>query len=179
MSGIQQLALIRGINVGGKNLIRMADLRAAFEELGFDEVRTYIQTGNVFFLAPRQRRAELTQRLESELSRRFETELKIVVLSASRLRAVIESAPEGFGGEEYKCDAIFLRPPLSVRQALAAVETREGIDEVWAGPEILYFSRLASRASGSRLSNFAVSPEYKEVTIRSWGTVRKLGAMLG
>lgn len=178
MAGLQQLALIRGINVGGKNLIRMVDLRAAFEEFGYGEVRTYIQTGNVFFRAPRQKRAELSRKLETQLSERFGTELKVVVLSEPRLRSVVESAPPGFGGEDHRCDAIFLRPPLSVAKALAAVETRDEIDAVWTGPEVLYYSRLTARASGSRLSNFVMTPEYKNVTIRSWGTVRKLEAML-
>ncbi|UJA20573.1 DUF1697 domain-containing protein [Thermoleophilia bacterium SCSIO 60948] len=178
MSGTQQLALIRGINVGGKNMIRMADLRLAFEELGFGEVRTYIQTGNVFFRAPRERRVALSERLESNLSARFGIELKVVLLSERRLRDVVESAPEGFGAEGFNCDVIFLRPPLGVRETLGSIETREGIDQVWSGPEVLYFSRLASRASGSRLSKFVMTPAYKEVTIRSWRTVTKLEAML-
>jgi uncharacterized protein (DUF1697 family) len=66
---IQYLALLRGINVGGKNLVKMPDLRAAFEEVGFTEVATYIQSGDVLFRAPRQRREELAARTESELSR--------------------------------------------------------------------------------------------------------------
>ena len=55
-SGVNHLALLRGVNVGGKNLVQMADLRAGLEELGFADVATYIQSGNVLFRAPRQRR---------------------------------------------------------------------------------------------------------------------------
>ncbi|NIP26808.1 MAG: DUF1697 domain-containing protein, partial [Phycisphaerae bacterium] len=47
----QYAALLRGINVGGKNIIKMADLRACFERMGFSDVRTYIQSGNVLFWA--------------------------------------------------------------------------------------------------------------------------------
>ena len=67
--GVQHLALLRGINVGGKKLVKMADLRTAFEELGFAEVSTYIASGNVLFRAPRQKRAELAARIESDLTK--------------------------------------------------------------------------------------------------------------
>jgi len=168
------LALIRGINVGGKNLIRMTDLRAAFESMGFDDVATYIQTGNVFFDAPRQRRAELADRIEAALRSEFEAPLKVVLLTKSRLAGVVEDAPEGFGSPDHKCDVIFLRSPLTVARAFPLLETREGIDEAWRGNGVLYFSRLAEKASGSRLSRVVALPEYQEMTIRNWRTTTKL-----
>jgi uncharacterized protein (DUF1697 family) len=173
------LSLLRGINVGGKNLIRMAELRAAYEEIGLDEVQSYIQSGNVLFSAPRQKREPLAARLETELSRRFGTELKVVLLTAAELGRLIEAAPAGFGAETHKCDVIFLRKPLTVKRALAVVELREGVDSVWPGRGVLYHSRLAARASGSRLSRLVATPEYRNMTIRSWSTTRKLGALLG
>ena len=176
-SGVNHLALLRGVNVGGKNLVRMADLRAAFEELGFTDVATYIQSGNVLFRAPRQRRDELAARLESELSREFATDLKVVLLTEAQLRGVVEEAPGGFGAEELLSDVIFLRKPLTARRAFPLVETRDGIDEAWEGRGVLYFSRLAARASGSRLSEVVSLPEYKNMTIRSWKTTTKLLAL--
>ena len=65
------LALLRGINVGGKNLIGKEDLRRCLEELGFERVRTYIQSGNVLFRAAAADLAELNARVEQELSDRF------------------------------------------------------------------------------------------------------------
>jgi uncharacterized protein (DUF1697 family) len=174
----QYLALIRGINVGGKNLVKMPDLRAAFEEVGFTEVATYIQSGNVLFGAPRQRREELAPRIESELSRRLGIELKAVLLTPRLLKEVIEGAPEGFGDSSHRCDVIFLRKPLTVKGALAVVETRDGVDEAWTGKGVLYFSRLASKASGSRLSKIVTLPEYQNMTIRSWTTTTRLGALM-
>jgi uncharacterized protein (DUF1697 family) len=177
-SGVQYLALLRGINVGGKNLVRMAELRAAFEEMGFAEVATYIQSGNVLFRAPRQRREELAARIESELSRRFGAELRVVLMTHAQLRAVVEDAPREFGAESHKCDVIFLRKPLTASRAIGLIETRESVDSAWAGRGVLYFSRLASKASSSRLSKIVVLPEYQEMTIRSWGTTTKLLALM-
>jgi uncharacterized protein (DUF1697 family) len=97
-SGVQYLALLRGVNVGGKNLVRMAELRPAFEAMGFAEVATYIASGNVLFRAPRQRREELAALIESKLTRRFALELKVVLLTEADLRAVVEGAPAGSVG---------------------------------------------------------------------------------
>ncbi len=177
-SGVQYLALLRGINVGGKNLIKMADLRAALEAMGFTDVETYIQSGNALFRAPRQRRDELAARIESGLGRRFDTGLKVVLLTKGQLKAVIEGAPRGFGAESHLCDVIFLRKPLTVKKAFSVLEFRPDVDSAWPGPGVIYFSRLASRASGSRLSNFVMLPEYQNVTIRSWSTTTKLLAKL-
>ena len=177
-AGVQYLVLLRGINVGGKNLVKMAGLRAAFEEMRFADVETYIQSGNVLFRAPRQRREALTGRIESELRRRFGTELKVVLLTATELQGVIEGAPRGFGGDSHNCDVIFLRKPLTVKKAFGLLETREGVDSAWAGKGVIYFSRLASKASSSRLSKIVTLPEYQDMTIRSWSTTTKLLALM-
>jgi uncharacterized protein (DUF1697 family) len=177
-SGIQYLALLRGVNVGGKNLVKMADLRQAFEELGFADVATYIASGNVLFRAPRQKREVMAARIEAELSRRFGTELKVVLLTHSELRAVVDGAPPGFGGDSHRCDVIFLRKPLTAEKAFRLVELKDGVDSAWAGKHVLYFSRLAARASSSRLSRIAARPEYRDMTIRSWSTTTKLLAQM-
>jgi uncharacterized protein (DUF1697 family) len=177
--GTRYLALLRGINVGGKNLVKMADLRAAFEDMEFADVATYIQSGNVLFRAPRQARAELALQIEAALSRRYGTELKVVLLTAAQLRGVVDGAPRGFGAESHRCDVIFLRKPLTVKKAFPLLETRDGVDEAWPGKGVLYFSRLASRASSSRLSRIVALPEYKNMTIRSWSTTTKLNALMG
>jgi uncharacterized protein (DUF1697 family) len=177
-AGVQHLALLRGINVGGKNLVKMADLRAAFDSMGFDDVATYIASGNVLFRAPRQRREELAARIESELTRRFGVELKVVLLTEAQLRAVVEGAPGGFGGDAHLSDVVFLRKPLTAKQALAVVDIREGVDRAWPGSGVLYFSRLAAKATSSRLNKVASLPEYKNMTIRSWSTTTKLLALM-
>jgi uncharacterized protein (DUF1697 family) len=177
-AGIQYLALLRGVNVGGKNLVKMADLRAAFEEMGFADVATYIQSGNVLFRAPRQKRDELAYRIEKELSRRFRSQLRVVLLTEAQLRAVVADAPQGFGADSCLCDAVFLRKPLTVRKAFGVIETKDGVDRAWPGKGVIYFSRLASKASSSRLSRVVGMPEYQNMTIRSWSTTTKLLARM-
>src|SRR5262245_48306897 len=133
-AGIQYLALLRGINVGGKNKVPMADLRAAAEEMGFDDVATYIASGNLLFRAPRQKQADLAARLEQELTAALGLELKVVLLTEAQLRKVVEAAPRGFGSTKHRCDVLFLRKPLTPKKAMSVLEFREGVDEAWTGP---------------------------------------------
>ena len=81
------MALLRGINVGGKNIIRMADLRSCFEAEGFRDVLTYIQSGNVIFRAPDSTPGALTIRIEEMLASAFDYQGKVVLaLPPSRWR---------------------------------------------------------------------------------------------
>ena len=173
------VALLRGINVGGNNVIRMADLRACLEADGFGDVRTYIQSGNVVFTASGSS-ATLTARLERTLSAGFGYEATVAVRSARQLRAIVDAAPKGFGvdRERYRSDVLFLMPPLTPARAIADVPTREDVDRAWTGPGVLYFERLDARAAQSRLSKIVLLPIYRSLTIRNWATTCRLLEML-
>ena len=174
------LALLRGINVGGKNIIKMADLKASFEEMGFSNVVTYIQSGNVLFQCEQKDKLELTAMIEKGLSKRFNFEAKVVVISQKELAAIVKSAPEGFGKEEkkFRYDVIFLKEPLTPKEAMENVKAREGVDTAHAGKQALYFSRLISRASQSYLTKIIGMPVYQNMTIRNWNTTTKLLALM-
>ena len=173
------VALLRGINVGGKNLIRMAELAACFEGGGLRNVATYIQSGNVLFestaTAPR-----LVRQLEALLTDTFGYPASVVLRTQEQLRQTVGGAPEGFGAEpaRYRYDVLFLKPPLEGRAAAEAVPKRDGVDRLWPGPGVVYASRLASRAPESRLGRLAALPVYQQMTIRNWNTTTKLLAMM-
>lgn len=173
------IALLRGINVGGNNIIRMADLKQSFEELGFSEVTTYIQSGNVLFNSSEGDKQLLTEKIEAHLSERFAYQSKIVLVTQDQLRQIVESAPQGFGEEpgEYRYNVLFLKEPLTAEEAMQSITIREGVDRVWAGEEVLYFSVLTSRATQSRLSRIVGQPIYQWITIRNWNTTTKMTTM--
>jgi uncharacterized protein (DUF1697 family) len=174
------VALLRGINVGGKNVIRMADLRTCFVADGFEGVRTYIQSGNVIFSAADADVDALTLRIESLLSDTFGYSATVLLRSRAQVQAAVDEAPGGFGAEPdtYRYDLMFLIPPLTPAEALQSIETREGVDAVAAGPEVVYFSRLSERASQSRLPKLVSKPVYQRMTIRNWNTTTKLLGLL-
>lgn len=176
----QYLVLLRGINVGGKNIIKMVDLKASFEAMGFTNVRTYIQSGNVLVESAEKDKDQLTAKIESELSRRFNFQARVVVVSQKELATIIKSAPEGFGqdDENFRYDVIFLKEPLTPKEAMKSVSVREGVDTAHAGKQALYFSRLISRASQSHLTKIIGLPVYQNMTIRNWNTTTKLLALM-
>lgn len=153
----------------------MADLRAAFEEAGYRDVATYIQSGNVLFESDTPR-TELEDAIEATLERRFGVPLVVVVRSHRQLRGVVERAPAGFGQQRdrYHSDVLFLRSPLTPSKAMGVVQLREGVDQAWPGTGVLYFARLSERRTQSRMSKIVGTPEYRLMTVRSWSTTTKL-----
>ncbi|HEX5613809.1 MAG TPA: DUF1697 domain-containing protein [Acidimicrobiia bacterium] len=174
----QYVALLRGINVGGKNIVAMADLRATLEAAGYGAVRTYIQSGNVLFESDAPK-ASLEPDIEAVLERRFGVPLVVVVRSHRELRAVVEQAPAGFGTRphEYHSDVVFLKAPLTSRAAMRVVQLRDGVDQAWPGTGVVYFARLSARRVQSKMSKIVGTPEYRLMTIRSWSTTTKLLAL--
>jgi len=122
------VALLRGINVGGKNRILMADLVTCFESAGYKDVRTFIQSGNVVFRADEGERAELTQEIERLLAEAFGYNATIALRDREEMRSVIDAAPSGFGGEPdlFRYDVLFLIPPLTPDEALGALTVTDG-----------------------------------------------------
>jgi uncharacterized protein (DUF1697 family) len=175
------VALLRGINVGGKNLIKMPALKAAFEGEGFGDVSTYIQSGNVLFSTSESRSAALTDRIEEMLATSFDYVPTVVVRSKRQMGAIVDGAPKTFGSRpaEYRYDVIFLKEPLTARNAIAEVPTNPAVDTAHAGTGVLYFSRLTAKATASRLGKIVGSPIYPSVTIRNWNTTTKLLSLMG
>jgi uncharacterized protein (DUF1697 family) len=173
------VALLRGINVGGKNLIGMSDLAACFRDAGFGDVRTYIQSGNVLFTADHAAGPELEDAVERMLEERFEIPILVVVRSRDELAATIAAAPANHGSAELRSEVFFLKHPLTAEAAYAELpELRAGVDSVALGPGAIYFSRVASQASKTRITRFMSMPVFQQMTVRNWRTTTRLLQML-
>jgi uncharacterized protein (DUF1697 family) len=175
VGAVRYIALLRGVNVGGRNLVAMKDLREAFEAAGHRAVRTYIQSGNVLFESDAPGRS-LEAAVEAMLERQLGIPVVAMLRSHHQLRRVVEEAPLGFGGapDRHHSDVIFLKAPLTSTQAMRAVQVRDGVDRAWPGTGVLYFERLSERLAQSRLSRIVGTPEYQRMTIRTWTTTTKL-----
>ena len=114
------VALLRGINVGGKNLVAMPELAETFREAGYHDVRTYIQSGNVLFQSTESNLERLTNDIQKALSAEFNYASRVVVVSHKQLKAAVQRAPKGFGTNpaEYRYDVLFLKAPLTADEAM-------------------------------------------------------------
>jgi uncharacterized protein (DUF1697 family) len=173
------VALLRGINVGGNNLIGMPALKAAFEAQGYADVVTYIQSGNVVFSSS-ERSTVLVPRIEAALGKAFDYAASVVLRSRQQMHGVVHGAPGGLGARpaQYRYDVLFLKPPLVASQVLKVVPTKAGVDQVFAGSGVLYFSRLMEKASQSYLSRLVSMPVYRQITARNWNTTTRLLAIM-
>jgi uncharacterized protein (DUF1697 family) len=176
---MKYVALLRGINVGGNHLIKMVDLKACFEEQRLRDVATYIQSGQVVFSAA-ARPADIVRRLEAAILARFDCRTSVMLRSRQEMEQIVARAPKGFGAlpEKYRYDVIFLNPPLTAEAAMTKVATKAGVDQAHPGVGVLYFARLISKASQSKLSRVASLPIYKSMTIRTWRTTTTLLQMM-
>jgi uncharacterized protein (DUF1697 family) len=169
------VVLLRGVNVGGKNIISMAKLRAALEEAGFENVASYIASGN---LIVDSRRSALSAQsaIERVIVSKFGHEsASALVLTRAELEAIVKKKPRNFGDEPgtFHSDVVFLMG-LDARKALAVFSPRDGVDTVWPGPGVVYSQRLSAERTKSRLNRIVGTPEYRSMTIRTWNTALKL-----
>jgi uncharacterized protein (DUF1697 family) len=173
------IALLRGINVGGKNLIGMPALAECFRSAGYADVRTYLQSGNVLFTAHPGNGEELEDALERMLRQRFDSPIPTIVRSREEFAETIASAPTGHGSNELRSDVFFLKHPLTTDEVLAQMpELREGVDSITPGPGALYFSRVAALASKTRITRLMSMPVFQQMTVRSWRTTTRLHKLL-
>jgi len=174
------VVLLRGINVGGKNKVPMAELRRCLEGLGFANVTTYIASGNVILDSERDPE-DIRRGIEAALPGQFRLDvelIKVLVLSCDQLQAVVDAKPAGFGEQPgvYLCDAIFLID-IDSEEAMAVFDPREGVDRVWPGPGVIYSERVSAERTRSRLGKVAATPAYRCMTIRGWNTTVKLAEL--
>ena len=175
------LVLLRGINVGGKNKVPMAELRKLLEDLGYSDVSTYIASGNVFLRSDRSA-STVKQQIEEALPRTFRLDSELVavlVLTDAQLRAIVERRPKGFGDQPgtYHSDAVFLMG-IDAASVMPVFDPRPGVDRVWPGDGVVYSQRLSAQRTKSRLNKIMSSPHYKSMTIRSWQTTIALLELL-
>jgi uncharacterized protein (DUF1697 family) len=173
------LALLRGINVGGHNVIRMSDLRQAFEDMGFTDVRTYIQSGNVLFGA-RESTARITDRIEKDLSKRFGYAARTVVKSKRQYVEAMKRAPAGWGKDaSRKHNAIFAGAGMRTTAILRQLPSlRDELEEATCGPGVIFWSGSKKSLSRTTMMKIAKLPVYDELTVRNHNTALALLRLL-
>lgn len=171
------LALLRGINVGGKNKVSMSQLKEYVASLGYKNVSTYINSGNLFLESEKSTKQIATE-IEKLLPQKFKLDsklIKILVLAKKDLQVIVENAPKQIlkDSDKYYRDVIFLID-IDASEALRVFDPRAGIDRIWPGKGGIYSQRLGSQRTKSRLGKIIGTPAYKSMTIRSWKTTTKL-----
>lgn len=174
---MRYVALLRGINVGGNAIIRMADLRDCAAGLGLEDVATYIASGNLLFRSP-EGAVGLEAKLEAAIEQRFELPIRVVVRGAREIARIADAIPaEWHDAPHLRVTVGFLLRDASARSLAAKLRPREGIDELTTAPGALMWAtrRDALTRTGLRLVG---TEAYRSLTLRNLNTTLKLAEML-
>ena len=173
----KQIALIRGINVGRAKRVAMVDLRTLVEDLGYDDVRTLLNSGNVIFTAVEQNTVDSAARIEEALSTRLGVSARVLVFTAAELAAIVTDNPLGeVVNDPSRLLVAFLENPVAVTR-LKPLELQDWTPEVLAiGARVVYIW-CPDGILASRLNVAVVRVLGDAVTTRNWATVMKLYAL--
>ncbi len=174
------VALLRGINVGGKNKVDMAQLRAVFEEAGMTDVRTYINSGNVIFSSTTRAKAKLAQILEESIAAHFGLDIPVLLRDKKSMQTIGQAIPRAWTNDKaMKCDVMFLWTDVARPSVLKQVQIKPGIDDVRYAAGALIWGVDREKVTRSGLMRLAGTPLYKRMTIRNCNTTRKLIELMG
>lgn len=179
-SSMEYVALLRGINVGGKNKVVMSELREQVAGVSYVNVRTYINSGNLLFEADASRE-DVAQRVEDLLACRYDFPIRVALLTAQDYLEELEGLPDWWHGEVARRDALFFTRGLDrahVRQRIEAMEL--GDEAVHFGEHAVFWVKFDEKQFLKTAYHKRLLREdfYREVTIRSGATVERIAAML-
>lgn len=176
------IALLRGINVGGKNIIKMADLKQMFEAMGFCKVKTYIQSGNVLFKSNEDEEL-LRKKIEHEIEVTFGFSVIVILRTAAELEQIIENCPFSKDaileaelsseGESLYVSLLTHTPSQEKIEYLKAYKSEKEEYQI-KGREVFLLFRHSIRKS--KLANNLHKLDVP-ATVRNWKTINKLAVL--
>ncbi len=172
---MKYVALLRGINVGGNNIIKMFDLKQAFEKAGYSKVVTFIQSGNVIFESGIQDKEQITTHLEDVLSKTFHYTSKVVIRSHKELKRIIAGVPSMWKtDDDVRCYILFIKEPVTEKDVEKEIEIKEGIDFFSTGVGVVYMATKMEGLTKSKFSKIIGKKVYKDITMRNFKTSRMI-----
>jgi uncharacterized protein (DUF1697 family) len=172
------VALLRGINVGGKNKVEMARLKRLFESIGCRGVRTYINSGNVIFADDRPP-ATVRTSIEDAIVAEFGFPVRIVLRDRDSMVSLVESIPEAWRDDvTMRCYVMFLWEEFDEPTVLDRLRIKQEIDDVTYVPGAVVWRVDRDKLTRSGMAKLPGDALYQAMTIRNSTTVRKLAEMM-
>ncbi len=175
---MRYIALLRGINVGGNTMIKMAELKTSFESLGFKNVVTYVNSGNLAFDAGKSIEAKIVAKIEKAIEKDFGKQVPVMVREQSEISGIMAANPfEGEFESHKEMHVLFLKEEMPAdkrKQLLDAAPEKERF--VVKGREV--YCHLPLGVADSLLGKSFIEKKLKlAVTGRNWRTVEKLASL--
>jgi len=169
------VALLRGVNVGGNNMISMKALKESFTGMGFVGVTSYINSGNIIFKTKEADARKLEKKVEQMLVKEYELDSRVVIRSLAEMEQLVESLPLNWNSDStWRYNVIFLRHTIDSEEILTDVPIKENIEEVFYRPGTLLWSAQVDELNRTNMLKLASRKLYQDMTIRNTNTTRKL-----
>jgi uncharacterized protein (DUF1697 family) len=176
---VRYVALLRGINVGGRTLVKMAELRTCVEGLGFDAVSTYIASGNVLFESDDGDPARHAETIEAAIDERFDLPVKVVVLDRNAYGRIVKAIPKPWIGDAaLRGNVAFVRRGSDAREIVRELEPDPAVEEVKAVDGAVLWATRRDALNRSVMRKLIGGAAYKELTVRNLNTTLKLHELL-
>jgi uncharacterized protein (DUF1697 family) len=169
------VAFLRAVNVGGTGIVSMAAIKQALDQLGLVDVRTYLNSGNVIFSGPASDEAKMATRIEKAIEQRAGLAANVLVLTRAALKKVVEAIPVGWvDDKQMRCYVLLLWKEVDDQTILSQLPSKPEIEDLKYTPGAVIWRIDRKNLSKSRFTRIIGTPLYKQITIRSANTVRKL-----
>jgi uncharacterized protein (DUF1697 family) len=177
---VRYVALLRGINVGGHGKVEMSRLKACFDSLGFKDVSTFTNLGNVLFEATVRDRAQRVKKIENAIERETGFRVAVVLRTGAEIARVVKAVPKDWVTDQrMRCDVMFLLPDVDSRSVLKQVPYQPDVEDLKYVPGALVWRIDRADIGKSKVRKVIGSKLYKNLTIRNINTVRKLNDLFG
>ncbi|WP_350349767.1 DUF1697 domain-containing protein [Agromyces sp. G08B096] len=169
------VALLRGVNVGGV-AITSAELRELASDLGFEDVRTVLASGNVVFSAGRSSSSALRRKIEGALEERFGYDAHVVLVELARLRRIVDDFPFDDADRDRQPYVVFATEASVLGDVLdAAGPLDEDVDPIERGDGVLYWNPVKGTTLKTPFAKVTAKPPFApELTTRNLRTLRKV-----
>jgi uncharacterized protein (DUF1697 family) len=173
------VALLRGINVGGKSKVAMPQLKAAFEALGFTQVNTYINSGNVIFCDNKHASAQLVTMIEGAIAKDFGFDVRVIVRDLANIQALDKAVPASWTNDTgRKTDVLFLWNEADGPNIIKQTKVNPATETLKYIHGALVWTVDRQHAGQSRVLKLNATPFYQHMTIRNINTLRRLRQLM-
>jgi uncharacterized protein (DUF1697 family) len=181
MSQQKFIALLRGVNVGGTSRVNMGELKSTMIDAGFENVSSYINSGNIIFCAKQIDTRELAILITTIIRKHFGHDIDVIVLSKNEWSGIINNAPKWWGHDSTrKHNLIVLLRPDDIDSVIEAMgELNNNIESAVPGNGVVYQSLSLKDIGKTTCGKLATNPICKRMTIRNHNTVTKILTLLG
>jgi len=169
------VAFLRAINVGGNNMVRMGPLQESFERLGFSDVSTYINSGNVLFRSTATDPRRLERKIDAMLAAEFKLPAKTVVRSWSEMEGLLKIIDTTWRPDpDWRHNVIFLRHTIDSAGIVKDLAPKPEIERLEYCPGTLLWSVRIDGWTRTAMVKLPARAIYKDMTVRNLNTTRKV-----